>query len=145
VLTGDQPTEPSANLFLDELSGAEIVYVTERKDRDRILQETSIGQEKRGLEPAAQAQCIILRTTRRDSVTYLAAWLGVVEDAQVGSGETLLVIGANGGVGGAAAQNGKWCGAHVTGVDKHQLRSDSPAARTVDDFFVLEDETLDSC
>jgi hypothetical protein len=115
------------------------------KIETEFFRRRSIAQEKRGLEPAAQAQCIIFRTSRRDSVTYLAAWLGVVEDAQVGSGETLLVIGANGGVGGAAAQNGKWCGAHVTGVDKHQLRSDSPAARAVDDFFVLEDETLDSC
>jgi NADPH2:quinone reductase len=48
-------------------------------------------------------------------VTYLAAWLGVVEYAQLGSGETLLVIGA-GGVGGAAAQIGKWRGAHAAGA-----------------------------
>ncbi len=77
-------------------------------------------------------------------VTYLAAWLGVVEYAQLASGETLLVIGAGGGVGGAAAQIGKWRGAHVIGVDRHQLRADSPAAGAVDDFFVLGDETLDS-
>jgi len=77
-------------------------------------------------------------------VTYLAAWLGVVEYAQLAPGETLLVIGAGGGVGGAAAQIGKWRGAHVIGVDQHQLRSDSPAARAIDDFFVLEGETLDS-
>jgi NADPH:quinone reductase-like Zn-dependent oxidoreductase len=51
-------------------------------------------------------------------VTYLAAWLGVVEYAQLTSGETLLVIGAGGGVGGAAAQIGKWRGAHVIGVDR---------------------------
>ena len=77
-------------------------------------------------------------------VTYLAAWLGVVEYAQLASGETLLVIGANGGVGGAATQIGKWRGAHVIGVDQHQLRSDSPAARAVNDFFVLQGEPLDS-
>jgi NADPH:quinone reductase len=77
-------------------------------------------------------------------VTYLAAWLGVVEYAQLAPGETLLVIGAGGGVGGAAAQIGKWRGAHVIGVDQHQLRSDSPAARAVDNFFVLEGGTLDS-
>ena len=40
VLTGEQPEQPSANLLLDQLFGAEIVYVAERKDRDRILQET---------------------------------------------------------------------------------------------------------
>ena len=77
-------------------------------------------------------------------VTYLAAWLGVVEYAQLAPGETLLVIGAGGGVGGAAAQIGKWRGARVIGVDQRQLRSDSPAARAVDDFFVLGGEPLDS-
>jgi len=77
-------------------------------------------------------------------VTHLAAWLGVVEYAQLASGETLLVIGAGGGVGGAAAQIGKWRGAHVIGVDQHQLRSDAPAARAVDDFFVLQGEPLGS-
>ena len=40
VLTGDKPKQPSANLMLDQLFGAEIVYVADRKDRDRILQET---------------------------------------------------------------------------------------------------------
>ncbi|MDD2921922.1 MAG: D-cysteine desulfhydrase family protein [Anaerolineales bacterium] len=40
VLTGDRPTQPSANFLLDQLFGAEIVTVADRKDRDRVLQET---------------------------------------------------------------------------------------------------------
>jgi D-cysteine desulfhydrase family pyridoxal phosphate-dependent enzyme len=51
VLTGDEPEQPSANLFLDKLFGAEIVHVTERKDRDRILQETFDRAAKEGLKP----------------------------------------------------------------------------------------------
>ena len=39
-LTGERPEHPSANLLLDELFGARIVTVAERKDRDRVLQET---------------------------------------------------------------------------------------------------------
>ena len=70
-------------------------------------------------------------------LTYLAAWLGLIEYARLASGETLLVIGANGGVGGAAAQIGKWRGAHVIGVDRQELRSGSPSAAAIDDFFVL--------
>ena len=77
-------------------------------------------------------------------VTYLAAWLGVVEYAQLASGETLLVVGAGGGVGGAAAQIGKWRGARIIGVDRHKLPLDSPAARAIDDFFALEGEALDA-
>jgi NADPH2:quinone reductase len=77
-------------------------------------------------------------------LTYLAAWLGLVEYARVSAGETLLVIGANGGVGGAAVQIGKWHGARVIGVDRQKLRLDAPAAAATDEFFVLEGKPLDS-
>ncbi len=77
-------------------------------------------------------------------VIYLAAWIGVVEYARLTSGETLLVIGAGGGVGGAAAQIGKWRGARVIGVDRRPLRPVAPAARAVDESFVLEGEALDA-
>ncbi len=40
VLTGEQPPQPTANLLLDELFGAQIVAVADRRDRDRVLQET---------------------------------------------------------------------------------------------------------
>ena len=51
VLTGEQPKRPSANLLLDELFGAEIVHVPERKDRDEILQETFDRAAKQGMKP----------------------------------------------------------------------------------------------
>jgi D-cysteine desulfhydrase len=51
VLTGDLPSEPSANLLLDKLFGAEIVNVTDRKDRDRILQETFDNAVAEGKKP----------------------------------------------------------------------------------------------
>jgi NADPH:quinone reductase len=77
-------------------------------------------------------------------VTYLAAWIGLAEYGRLAAGETLLVIGATGGVGVAAAQIGKWRGARVIGVDRRELQANSPALRAVDDFFVLGDEPLDS-
>ena len=75
-------------------------------------------------------------------VTYLAAWLGLVEYARLAAGETLLVIGANGGVGGAAAQIGKWRDARVIGVARRPLLPDAPAARAIDDCFVLKDQAF---
>jgi D-cysteine desulfhydrase family pyridoxal phosphate-dependent enzyme len=51
ALTGDMPEQPSANLLLDQLFGAEIVQVADRKDRDRILQETFDGAAKQGSKP----------------------------------------------------------------------------------------------
>src|SRR5213594_4980650 len=51
VLTGDKPQHASGNLLLDELFGAQIVYVADRKDRDRILQETFEQATKEGRKP----------------------------------------------------------------------------------------------
>jgi len=51
VLTGEMPEQPSANLLLDELFGAKIVPVPDRKDRDRILQETFDNAVAEGKKP----------------------------------------------------------------------------------------------
>jgi D-cysteine desulfhydrase len=51
VLTGDMPNEPSANLLLDKLFNAKIVPVPDRKDRDRILQETFDNAIAEGKKP----------------------------------------------------------------------------------------------
>jgi len=77
-------------------------------------------------------------------VTYLAAWLGLIDYARLDAGETLLVIGAGGGVGGAAAQIGRWRGARVIGVDRHPLAPGSPAATVLDEFLTLDGEALDA-
>ena len=75
-------------------------------------------------------------------LTYLAAWLGLVEYALIGAGETLLVIGANGGVGSAVAQIGQWKGARVIGADRSPLAQATPAEGVFDDFLV-EDRPLE--
>jgi D-cysteine desulfhydrase len=51
VLTGDAPSQPSANFLLDQLFGAKIVTVSDRKDRDRILQETFDQATAEGKKP----------------------------------------------------------------------------------------------
>lgn len=51
VLTGEMQTQPSANLLLDQLFGAEIVAVADRKDRDRILQQTFDDAKAKGFKP----------------------------------------------------------------------------------------------
>src|SRR6476659_9937632 len=51
VLTGDKSQHASGNLLLDQLFGAEIVYVADRKDRDRILQETFERATNEGKKP----------------------------------------------------------------------------------------------
>ena len=51
VLTGELPAEPSANLLLDNLFGAKVIAVPDRKDRDRILQETFDNAVADGKKP----------------------------------------------------------------------------------------------
>ena len=58
-------------------------------------------------------------------VNYVAAWCGL-EAAGVKAGETVLLIGAGGGVGGAAAQIARQLGARVIGADQHTPHPDAP-------------------
>jgi D-cysteine desulfhydrase family pyridoxal phosphate-dependent enzyme len=51
VLTGDKSQRASGNLLLDQLFGAKVVYVAERKDRDNILQETFDRATNEGRKP----------------------------------------------------------------------------------------------
>src|SRR5881396_810060 len=51
VLTGDMPEQSSGNLLLDQLFGAQVVYVTDRKDRDTILQQTFDRAAEKGMKP----------------------------------------------------------------------------------------------
>ena len=65
-------------------------------------------------------------------VTFLTAWCGIVDYAGLSQGETLAVIGAGGGVGGAAVQIAKQRGARVIAISRKPLSPDSPAAKLAD-------------
>lgn len=58
-------------------------------------------------------------------VNYIAAWCGI-EASGLKAGETVLLIGAGGGVGGAAAQVARHLGARVIGADRHVPHPDAP-------------------
>ncbi len=51
VLNGEKPSELSANLLLDTLFGARIVWVAERADRERVQKETFRQLEDSGGKP----------------------------------------------------------------------------------------------
>jgi NADPH2:quinone reductase len=88
-------------------------------------------------------QSLSMQKAAAIGLTYLAAWLGLVEYARLAPGETLLVIGANGGVGSAVAQIGKWRGARVIGADRQKPRKDVTATTVFDEFFILEAKPLE--
>jgi len=76
-------------------------------------------------------------------VNFVVAWLGTVEYAKLAPGETVAVIGAGGGVGGAVTQIAKARGSRVIGINRDALLAGSPAARLVDDFVPFDDATVE--
>ena len=67
-------------------------------------------------------------------VNFIVAWLGLVEYAQLQPGETVAVIGAGGGVGGAVVQIAAAKGCRVIAIDRTPPDPNSPAGRLIDTF-----------
>jgi NADPH:quinone reductase len=76
-------------------------------------------------------------------VNFVVAWLGTVDYAQLAAGETIVVIGVNGGVGGAVTQIAKARGARVIGVALERPAEGSPAAHLMDEFVPLDDSVVE--
>ncbi|MGF6572037.1 NADPH2:quinone reductase [Paraburkholderia sp. GAS333] len=76
-------------------------------------------------------------------VNFVVAWLGTVEYAHLQAGETIAVIGAGGGVGGAVVQIAKARGARVIAVDRHPLDAATPAGRLIDDYVPFDENVTD--
>ena len=72
-------------------------------------------------------------------VNYMAAWCGL-EAAGLKAGETLLLIGAGGGVGGAAAQIARRLGARVIGADRHLPHPDAPIHAIAESLIIGADD-----
>ena len=67
-------------------------------------------------------------------VNFVVGWYGAVETAQLAAGETMVIFGVSGGVGGAVAQIAAALGATVIGVDRRPPGPDTPAASVIDHF-----------
>ncbi|SIN90757.1 quinone oxidoreductase family protein [Paraburkholderia phenazinium] len=76
-------------------------------------------------------------------VNFVVAWLGAVDHAQLKAGETIAVIGAGGGVGGAVVQIAKARGCRVIGVDRHPPLPDSPAGRLIDAYVPFDEHAIE--
>jgi NADPH:quinone reductase len=72
-------------------------------------------------------------------VNYMAAWCGI-EAAGLKAGETVLLIGAGGGVGSAAAQIARRLGARVIGADRHAPRPDAPINAVAEKLIIGADD-----
>jgi NADPH:quinone reductase len=76
-------------------------------------------------------------------VNFVVAWRGVIDYAQLREGETIAVIGAGGGVGGAVTQIAKSLGCRVIGIDRHPIDANSPAGKRIDAFVPFDEHTAE--
>ena len=67
-------------------------------------------------------------------VNFIIAWLGAVAYGQIQAGETIAIVGAGGGVGGAVAQIAKGKGLRILGVDRSPPPKDAPASSRIEAF-----------
>ena len=74
-------------------------------------------------------------------VRYVTAWL-CIDAAQLTAGETVLVIGATGGVGSAAMQIAKWKGAYVLGTVRRESDRELAQQSGADIVINLADKEL---
>lgn len=70
-------------------------------------------------------------------VNFIIAWLGTTSYAQLQPGETMAVVGAGGGVGGAVVQIAKARGCRVIAIDRKVPDPESPAGRLIDDYVAV--------
>ncbi|RDS86394.1 quinone oxidoreductase family protein [Dyella psychrodurans] len=75
-------------------------------------------------------------------VNFVVAWLGTMDYAQLREGETIAVIGAGGGVGGAVTQIAKSLGCRVIGINEKPVDPQSPAGRRIDAFVTFDEHTI---
>ncbi|OKH43745.1 hypothetical protein NIES2101_29830 [Calothrix sp. HK-06] len=75
-------------------------------------------------------------------VIYVTAYLSIIDAAQLKEEETVLVIGATGGVGSAAIQIAKWIGAKVIGTIRRESDRDLALQNGADIIINLGKESL---
>jgi NADPH:quinone reductase-like Zn-dependent oxidoreductase len=107
-------------------TGGEIGFTQDGTHAERIGYPTAALVRKPATLSHEQASAI--------GVNFIVAWLGLIDDAALQAGETVAVIGAGGGVGGAVIQIAKAKGCRVIGVDRRTPDPASPAGQLIDDF-----------
>ena len=111
-------------------TGGDIGFVTDGTHAERIAFPIgSLVRKPKNLDHA---------TASAVGVNFVIAWLGAVTYADLQSGETIAVVGAGGGVGGAVVQIAKARGCRVIAVDRKPPAPASPAGRLIDDYVAAD-------
>jgi NADPH:quinone reductase-like Zn-dependent oxidoreductase len=115
-------------------TGGDVGFTRDGSHADYILLPTSAVCPK--------PKALTMEVAGSAGVTYVTAWLSIVDAAQLAAGETLLVVGATGGVGSAAIQIAKWKGARVLGTIRRESDRELAAQTHADVIINLEHEDL---
>ena len=107
-------------------TGGDIGFLADGTHAERIaFPVASLVRKPRNLDHA---------TASAIGVNFVIAWLGAVTYAGLAVGETIAVVGAGGGVGGAVVQIAKARGCRVIAIDRTPPSRKAPAGRLIDDY-----------
>lgn len=95
-------------------TGGDTGFTRDGSHAERILVPAESLRHKPGTLDFDQAASV--------GVNFIAAWRGLVDGADLRVGETVLIIGASGGVGNAGVQIAARIGAKIIGVDRREPR-----------------------
>ncbi len=71
-------------------------------------------------------------------VSFVTAWIGLIEVGRFRSGESVLATGAAGGVASAVSQIAKWKGGHTIGVDRVPLSQERQDEYGIDRYLLAD-------
>ncbi len=107
-------------------SGGDIGFTVDGSHASHLVVPVAALARKPGKLSHEQAAAI--------GVNFIVAWLGAVIYGGIQSGETIVTVGAGGGVGGAVVQIAKSKGLRVIGADVRPIPPEAPAAKRLDAF-----------
>jgi NADPH:quinone reductase len=115
-------------------TGGDIGFTTDGTHAEYILIPVSALVHKPAALSHEQAAAV--------GVNFVVAWLGTADYAQLREGETIAVIGAGGGVGGAVTQIAKSLHCRIIGIDRAPLDPNSPAGKRTYTFVHFDEHTV---
>lgn len=97
---------------------------------------------------AAKPRALSMEQAAAAGVSYVTAWLALMETARLAVGDTLLVTASRGGVGSAAVQLARWRGARVFGLNRSATQQDglerSYTAASAEQYGEVREQVLEA-
>jgi NADPH:quinone reductase len=128
--------EGASNLIASEVwgSGGELGFTRDGTHADYLILSA--------LAVKLKPKVLSMEESAAVGTSYITAWMGLIDAAQLQAGETVLVIGATGAVGSAAIGIAKWKGTFVIGTIRNEMDKEIARRLGCDRIVNLKQENL---